>query len=47
MLRTLSRVTKEPEAREHHGTGSLVAGQDHSKRTPVTKKVGTDRVAIT
>ena len=47
LLRTLSRVTKEPEAREHHSTGSLVAGQDHSKRTPVTKRVGTGRAAIT
>ena len=41
LLRTLSRVTKEPEAREHYSTGSLVAGQDYSKRTPITKKVGT------
>ena len=42
MLRTLSRVTREPEAREHYSTGSLVAGQDYSKRTPVTRKVRTD-----
>ena len=42
MLRTLSRVTKEPEARGHYDTGSPVASQDYSKRTPVTRKVGTD-----
>ena len=42
MLRTLSRVIKEPEAQEQYNTRSLVAGQDYSKRTPVTKKVGTD-----